>query len=183
VAESPRASGLPDRMAAAVGAGAGQPNKDDYQVKRIRRSSLASVLWLPSSPSGTGTLPCFELYVQDHPPFGTPYALYGTYFYTVQPKNPKHWRELAGIRVELAIPDTPGCRRPRPPSSCAPPCGTNSPSTRPDPVHRRHPRRRQPHRRWRQRRLPLPRRGDGLPGGPPGQERVGDELGFARLPQ
>ncbi len=40
-------------------------------------------------------------------PFGTPYALYGTYFYTVQPKNPKHWRELAGIRVELAIPDTP----------------------------------------------------------------------------
>jgi hypothetical protein len=36
-----------------------------------------------------------------------PYALYGTYFYTVQPKNPKHWRELAGIRVELAIPDTP----------------------------------------------------------------------------
>jgi hypothetical protein len=49
----------------------------------------------------------FELYVQDHPPFGTPYALYGTYFYTVQPKNPKHWRELAGIRVELAIPDTP----------------------------------------------------------------------------
>ena len=33
----------------------------------------------------------------------------------MQPKNPKHWRELAGIRVELAIPTRPDCRRPRPP--------------------------------------------------------------------
>jgi hypothetical protein len=94
-------------MAAAVGAGAGQPNKDDYQVKRIRRSlRVGFVASIVSAWDGQTHLE-FELYVQDHPPFGTPYALYGTYFYTVQPKNPKHWRELAGIRVELAIPDTP----------------------------------------------------------------------------
>nr|WP_155420306.1 virulence factor [Burkholderia cepacia] len=32
------------------------------------------------------------------------YAMNGHYFYTVQPSDKRHWRELAGIRVELAIP-------------------------------------------------------------------------------
>jgi hypothetical protein len=40
-------------------------------------------------------------------PIGRRYAMNGTYFYTVQPENPKRWRELAGIRVEFAIPATP----------------------------------------------------------------------------
>jgi hypothetical protein len=29
------------------------------------------------------------------------------YFYTIQPKSPKNWRELAGIHIEFALPDTP----------------------------------------------------------------------------
>ncbi|KVC36854.1 virulence factor [Burkholderia pseudomultivorans] len=32
------------------------------------------------------------------------YSMNGHYFYTVQPSDKRHWRELAGIRVELAIP-------------------------------------------------------------------------------
>ena len=110
VDESPRASGLPDRMAAAVGAGLAQPNKNDYQVKREPEVFTASVLWLPSFQSINNPAISRKTLVglsTSSAPFGTPYALYDTYFYTVQPKNPKHWRELAGIRVELAIPDTP----------------------------------------------------------------------------
>ncbi|WP_419469077.1 virulence factor [Burkholderia pseudomultivorans] len=32
------------------------------------------------------------------------YAMNGHYFYTVQPSDKRHWRELAGIRIEFAIP-------------------------------------------------------------------------------
>ncbi|WP_333997870.1 virulence factor [Burkholderia cepacia] len=32
------------------------------------------------------------------------YAMNGQYFYTVQPSERRHWRELAGIRIEFAIP-------------------------------------------------------------------------------
>ena len=91
--------------------GLAQPNKNDYQVKTepevfTRVGFVASIV---SNIYQTRPLDeIFERYAAKIlRPFGTPYALYGTYFYTVQPKNPKHWRELAGIRVELAIPDTP----------------------------------------------------------------------------
>ncbi len=36
--------------------------------------------------------------------FAEKYVLNGHYFYTVQPSSKRHWRELAGIRVEFAIP-------------------------------------------------------------------------------
>ena len=91
--------------------GLAQPNKNDYQVKTepevfTRVGFVASIV---SSLNNTRPFSeVFELYVHDIiRPFGTPYALYDAYFYTVQPKNPKRWRELAGIRIELAIPDTP----------------------------------------------------------------------------
>ncbi|TVT51596.1 MAG: virulence factor [Azoarcus sp. PHD] len=38
-------------------------------------------------------------------PFRNRYASSATYFYTVQPESPKKWRELAGIHVELGLPD------------------------------------------------------------------------------
>ena len=156
------------------------------QVKTEPEVLLASVLWLPSSQVSIRPDHLKKPLVWRFDlirPFGTPYALYDTYFYTVQPKNPKHWRELAGIRVELAIPDTPRL----PPAKaaefgCAPARDefaftdvlTLSTADIPADVS-----------------LTVggasagfhPRRGDGLPGGPPGQERVGDELGCARLPQ
>jgi hypothetical protein len=40
-------------------------------------------------------------------PFGNRYVLNANYFYTIQPKSPKDWRELAGIHIEFALPDTP----------------------------------------------------------------------------
>ena len=87
------------------------PNKSDVQVKANpeKYSRVGFVASIVSSLNKTRPFEeTFGLYVFDLiRPFGTPYALYDTYFYTVQPKNPKHWRELAGIRVELAIPDTP----------------------------------------------------------------------------
>nr|WP_244117663.1 virulence factor [Burkholderia contaminans] len=36
--------------------------------------------------------------------FAEKYVMNGHYFYTVQPRSPRQWRELAGIRVEFAIP-------------------------------------------------------------------------------
>lgn len=35
------------------------------------------------------------------------YAMNQDYFYTIQPKSPKDWRELHGIHIELTLPDTP----------------------------------------------------------------------------
>lgn len=91
--------------------GLAQPNKDDLKVKENpeKFTRVGYVSSIVSSLNNTRPFSeVFDLYVHDViRPFGTPYALYGTYFYTVQPKNPKHWRELAGIRIELAIPDTP----------------------------------------------------------------------------
>ena len=87
------------------------PNKSDVQVKANpeKYSRVGFVASIGSAWDGRALYPLyFQSYIESFiHPFGTPYALYDTYFYTVQPKNPKHWRELAGIRVELAIPDTP----------------------------------------------------------------------------
>jgi hypothetical protein len=40
-------------------------------------------------------------------PLGRRYAMNGDYFYTIHGRDPKRWRELHGIHVEFAIPDTP----------------------------------------------------------------------------
>ena len=91
--------------------GLASPNKNDYQVKTYPED-FTRVGFVATIVSNTyQTRPIAEIFSRYAEkiirPFGTPYALYGTYFYTVQPKGPKHWRELAGIRVELAIPATP----------------------------------------------------------------------------
>jgi hypothetical protein len=40
-------------------------------------------------------------------PIGRRYAMHGGYFYTIQPRDRKRWRELHGIHIEFAIPETP----------------------------------------------------------------------------
>lgn len=91
--------------------GLAAPNKGDAQAKAKpekygRVGYVSSIVW---SWNGEAKYPLyFSGYVQRFiHPFGIPYALYDTYFYTVNAKSPKYWRELAGIRVEFAIPDTP----------------------------------------------------------------------------
>ncbi len=39
-------------------------------------------------------------------PFGSRYVLNADYFYTIQPRFTRNWRELAGIHIEFALPDT-----------------------------------------------------------------------------
>ena len=91
--------------------GLAAPNKDDEQVqnKPEKYSRVGYVSSIVSNVYKTRPFSeVFERYAAKViSPFGIPYVLTPNYFYTVQPENPKHWRELAGIRVELAIPDTP----------------------------------------------------------------------------
>lgn len=87
------------------------PNKDDEQVQK-KPEKYFGIGYVSSIVSNVyKTRPfwhVFDLYIQDIiRPFGIPYVMNPNYFYTVQPENPKLWRELAGIHVELAIPDSP----------------------------------------------------------------------------
>lgn len=85
------------------------PNKNDDMVrtKPEKFSSLRSIGALVYGNRGAETFRGF------YRKYMTKFQLllfkrYGTnskYFYTVSPDDRKDWRELAGIRVELAIPD------------------------------------------------------------------------------
>jgi hypothetical protein len=91
--------------------GLAQPNKDDEKVeeKPKKFSSVQPVDSIVSNVSGKGAFDTlFNLYtrkmlatLRDH------YFMNPGYFYTVQPDDPKNWRELGGIRIEFAVPATP----------------------------------------------------------------------------
>ncbi|WP_321819803.1 MULTISPECIES: virulence factor [unclassified Burkholderia] len=85
------------------------PNKNDDMVrtKPEKFSSLRSIGALVYGNRGTETFKGFyHKYMYKFPLLlSSRYASNPKYFYTVSPVNKKDWRELAGIRVELAIPN------------------------------------------------------------------------------
>ena len=91
--------------------GLAAPNKNDEQVQK-KPEKYTRVGYVSSIVYSWDGRAIYSLYFDSYiakliRPFGIPYVLTPNYFYTVQPENPKSWRELAGIRLELAIPDTP----------------------------------------------------------------------------
>ncbi|MBS0349389.1 MAG: hypothetical protein JSR69_23330, partial [Proteobacteria bacterium] len=91
--------------------GLATPNKNDEVVKEKPKkfSSVQPVAAIVWNINGTVTFPnFFSGYMEEilHP-FGSRYAMNADYFYTIQPKSSKDWRELAGIHIEFALPDTP----------------------------------------------------------------------------
>jgi hypothetical protein len=91
--------------------GVAKPNKNDDMVKENPKqfSSVQYVSSIVSNTDGKVTMPrLLAAYVRELiAPIGNRYAMNGDYFYTIQPDNPKRWRELHGIHMELAIPATP----------------------------------------------------------------------------
>uniref|UniRef100_UPI002AC33DE8 virulence factor n=1 Tax=Paraburkholderia bannensis TaxID=765414 RepID=UPI002AC33DE8 len=85
-----------------------KPNRNDDMVRTDSSgfSTLKSVAGIADGNGGSETFSGFyEKYVDKLLIlFGDRYAMNGKYFYTVQPKDKKLWRELAGIHVEFAIP-------------------------------------------------------------------------------
>ena len=182
--ESPRAPGLPDRRQLLWVQGWLSPTRMTTRSRRNRRCSLASVLWPPSSPRirPQPFEETFGLYVFDLiRPSAPPYALYDTYFYTVQPKNPSagaNWpgsgstgdprhAPAAARRLPRRVRTAPGplCLLPRP-DPCPPP--TSPPTSRLTVGFSASAGFHSSPRRWTAWR--------------PDKERVGDELGCARLP-
>ncbi|WP_414137068.1 virulence factor [Burkholderia cepacia] len=85
------------------------PNKNDDMMRTDPKSfaTLQSVAGIAYGNEGTETFKGFyHKYMYEFPLLlRSRYATNPKYFYTVSPDDRKDWRELAGIRVELAIPD------------------------------------------------------------------------------
>ncbi|PKO80756.1 MAG: hypothetical protein CVU19_10665 [Betaproteobacteria bacterium HGW-Betaproteobacteria-13] len=89
--------------------GLASSNRNDVQVK-ANPQKYRMVQPVASIVSNVNLRKTFEdfyfFYTEEFfLPFRNRYASNPTYFYTVQPKSPKQWRELAGIHIELALPD------------------------------------------------------------------------------
>lgn len=85
-----------------------KPNHNDDMVRTNPKkySSLQPVLAISDGRDGAET---FEGYYKKYAKqlmllFGDRYVMNKKYFYTVAPEDKRHWRELAGIHVEFAIP-------------------------------------------------------------------------------
>lgn len=89
--------------------GLAKPNKNDDMVRKDPKSftSLQPVAIVADGNNGGESFEGFyEKYItQLLVLFAEKYVMSPRYFYTVQPSSQRHWRELAGIRVEFAIPD------------------------------------------------------------------------------
>ncbi|MGS0897166.1 virulence factor [Burkholderia stagnalis] len=89
--------------------GLAAPNKNDDMVRTDPASfkTLRSVAGVAYGNEGAETFKGFYSKYIDKFLLLMPtrYATNAKYFYTVQPENPKDWRELAGQHIELAIPD------------------------------------------------------------------------------
>ncbi|WP_175841878.1 virulence factor [Burkholderia contaminans] len=85
-----------------------KPNKNDDMVRTDPKSftSVKPVAIVADGNDGDESFDGFyEKYVSKLLVlFHDKYAMNGHYFYTVQPSDKRHWRELAGIRIEFAIP-------------------------------------------------------------------------------
>nr|WP_230684540.1 virulence factor [Burkholderia cepacia] len=85
-----------------------KPNKNDDMVRTDPQSFL-SVKPVAIVADGNDGRESFDGYYEKYIDaflilLYSKYAMNGHYFYTVQPSNKRHWRELAGIRIEFAIP-------------------------------------------------------------------------------
>ncbi|WP_269505110.1 virulence factor [Burkholderia sp. IMCC1007] len=89
--------------------GLAAPNKNDDMVrtKPQKYSTLQSIGSLVYGNDGEETFKGFyHKYMEEFLDLlRNRYAMNPSYFYTVKPDDPKNWRELAGIHVELAIPE------------------------------------------------------------------------------
>ncbi|VWB99889.1 virulence factor [Burkholderia lata] len=89
--------------------GLAAPNKNDDMVRTDPQSftTLQSVAGIAYGNRGAETFRGFyRKYMYKFPLLiRSRYASNAKYFYTVKPDDKKDWRELAGIRVELAIPE------------------------------------------------------------------------------
>ncbi|KVR05369.1 virulence factor [Burkholderia ubonensis] len=88
--------------------GLAKPNKNDDMVRTDPKSftTLQPVAIVADGNHGEETFEGFyHKYIETLTPlFGEKYVMNPFYFYTVKPDNKKKWREVAGIRVEAAIP-------------------------------------------------------------------------------
>lgn len=90
--------------------GVAGPNKGDEKVDE-KPKKFSSVQYVSSVVSNVNARKqfdeIFESYAQTiFQPIGRRYASNRDYFYTVQPDSTRHWRELHGIHMEVAIPAT-----------------------------------------------------------------------------
>ncbi|MDN7517993.1 virulence factor [Burkholderia sp. AU45251] len=89
--------------------GLAKPNKNDDMVRTDPKSftTLQSVAGVAYGNQGAETFQGFyHKYVSKLLGlFGDRYVMNAKYFYTVKSRNKDDWRELAGIRVEFAVPD------------------------------------------------------------------------------
>ncbi|VWM16674.1 virulence factor [Burkholderia lata] len=89
--------------------GLAKPNKNDDMVRTDPKSfkTLQSVAGVAYGNQGEETFNGFyHKYVRKVLGlFGDRYVMNAKYFYTVKSRNRDDWRELAGIRVEFAVPD------------------------------------------------------------------------------
>ena len=85
-----------------------KPNKNDYYVKTQpeKFTKLGVIVPIAANIGGTETLKgYFHKYHEELAAlFHDIYFTNDTYFYTIGPDDKRKWRELAGIRVELAVP-------------------------------------------------------------------------------
>ena len=85
-----------------------KPNRNDDMARTEPQkfTTLQSVAGVANGGRGHETFKGFHhKYVEKiFTVFGDRYVMNGKYFYTVQPQDRRQWRELAGIRVEYAIP-------------------------------------------------------------------------------
>ncbi|WP_159098120.1 hypothetical protein [Parazoarcus communis] len=91
------------------------PNRNDDMVRTEPKSftTVQPVAAIVSNSPQRKTFEDFYFFYTEEIflPFRNRYASNPTYFYTVQPRSPKQWRELAGIHIELALPDRPDLNR------------------------------------------------------------------------
>lgn len=91
--------------------GLAKPNKNDEKVKEKpeKFTTIQPIAGVAFNFTGRNTLDGFlERYVvHTFKPIGNGYVKNGKYFYTIQPEKHHLWRELHGIHVEFAMPNTP----------------------------------------------------------------------------
>ncbi|WP_081055839.1 virulence factor [Burkholderia pseudomultivorans] len=85
-----------------------KPNKNDDMV-RTDPKSFSTVRPVAGIAYGNNGRERFDGFYEKYIDtllglFATKYVMNSQYFYTVKPHDSRHWRELAGIRVEFAIP-------------------------------------------------------------------------------
>ncbi|WP_321890276.1 virulence factor [Paraburkholderia bannensis] len=88
--------------------GLSRANTNDDMVRSDPKSftTLQTVAGIADGNNGRETFKGYHHKYIDEllPLFADRYAMNGKYFYTVQPRDKKLWRELAGIHIEYAIP-------------------------------------------------------------------------------